>query len=295
MLRNALPLHRLRERLDYNEACALAPGRFIDLPSGRCHYEEVGEGPPVLLVHGFLYSSFEWAPVMAQIGAAHRALAVDLFGWGYSERDERRLYDYVLYANQLLELMDALEIERAALIGQSMGGGTAIRFAVEHPDRVERLVLVDAASLPNPTPLVGRIFALPMVGELLLTTGGNAMIGRQLKDFWFYDKRHVTPEYVDRVARPLRIKGSSWTALAILRHLDFGSQEDLVTRLAGVDCPKLIVWGRQDKAVPLALGERMHEMLPGSELLILDEAGHTPHEEQPDEFLERVMPFLAGP
>jgi pimeloyl-ACP methyl ester carboxylesterase len=294
LARKVVPLHRLRERRSYVDGCRDAPGRFVDLPGGRCHYREAGSGQPVVLLHGFLYSTVMWDPVLEPLGREFRALSLDLFGWGYSSRHEGGHYDYQVYADQLRTFLDALGIERAALVGQSMGGGTIIRFAVQHPDRVERLVLVAAASLPNPPSLTARLFALPLVGEALMTAVPEITLERNLKKFWFRDPTLVTREYVERLGAPLRIRGSSWTALSILRTLDFGSQEALLGQLAELALPTLIVWGRDDAAVPLALGEQMHRMLPGSELLVLDDAGHTPHEEQPEAFLERVVPFLHG-
>jgi pimeloyl-ACP methyl ester carboxylesterase len=289
-----LPVHLLRERRGYDEACREAPGSFVELPGGRCHYREAGEGPPVVLIHGFMYSTVMWESVLEPLSAHFRVLALDLFGWGYSSRDEGRNYDYQLYADQLRSFLDALGLERAALVGQSMGGGAAIRFAVQHPERVERLVLVDPSSLPNPLPLAGQLFALPLVGELLMTAGGDAVLAKNLRDHWFHDPARVTPEYVARVGASLRIRGSSWTVLNILRTLDFGSQEALLDQLAELGLPTLLVWGRQDAAVPLELGRRMQRLLPGAELLVIDDAGHTPHEEHPEVFLERVVPFLQG-
>ncbi len=294
LLHKIAPIHRIHERLTYDEACKTAPGRFVNLPLGRCHMVEAGEGPPLILLHGFLYSTFMWEPVMARLAEHFRVIAVDLMGWGYSARDDRRDYNYALYARQLQQLMDALGIERASIVGQSIGGGTAIRFAAQHRDRVERLVLVDAASLPNPPALPAHVFALPFIGELLLTAGGNTLLGKNLRDLWLHQHDKVTPAYVERVAYPLRIQGSSWTALNILRTLDFGCQTEEVRALGRTTIPTLLVWGREDRAVPLPVGQTMHGMLPGSELLIIDRAGHTPHEEEPEVFLRRAIPFLKG-
>ena len=294
LLHKLAPIQRFHERLTYDAACQTAPGRFIDLPLGRCHLVESGEGPPLILLHGFLYSTFMWEPVMAELAKHFRVIAVDLMGWGYSARDDGRDYNSGLYAQQLEQVMDSLGLERASLVGQSMGGGTAIRFAAEHSARIERIVLVDAASLPNPPAIAAHIFALPFVGELLLTAGGNTLLAKNLKDLWFYQHDKVTPAYVERVAYPLRIQGSSWTALNILRTLDFGCQTLEVRALGRTTIPTLLVWGREDRAVPLPVGQTMHSMLPGSELFIIDRAGHSPHEEEPQAFLERAIPFLKG-
>ena len=288
-----LPYHRLWENLAYEQACSSAPGTFVDLEVGRTHYRERGEGEPVVLLHGFLYHSIMWDPIVPALAERYRTLAIDLLGWGWSARDDRRHYDYALYARQLLEFLDAMQIDQARLIGQSMGGGTLIRLASEHPDRVRCLVLVDPASLPNPLALAGRLFALPGVGELLIALGREAVVAKNLRDLWFYDPSSVTRDHVAAVAEPLRIRGSTWTLLDILRNLDFGCQSRQVEALAQTDVEVLLVWGRQDRAVPLSVGEQMHRMLPGSELVVIDQAGHTPHEEQPERFLEATLPFLA--
>jgi len=295
LVRQVLPVHRLGESITMDAARASAPGAFVELPCGRCHYVQRGEqGPVVLLLHGFLYHGMMWDDVIGPLSEHARCYVLDLMGWGYSSRNEAIDYDYALYARQVLEFMDALGIERASLVGQSMGGGTAIRFAVEHRDRVERLVLVDPASLPNPLALTGRVFALPGVGEVVMGLGGDRVTAENLKQLWFHDPAHVTPAYVARVTAPLKIQGSTWTVLNILRRLDFGSQSEHVKLLARTDVPILLVWGREDRAVPFAVGLTMREMLPKATFVVIPHAGHTPHEEDPATFLAAAVPFLLG-
>ncbi|MEE8372329.1 MAG: alpha/beta fold hydrolase, partial [Dehalococcoidia bacterium] len=144
-----------------------ATGKFIDLGGNSTHYVEKGEGEPVILVHGFFYDSYMWNKNIDALAKRFKVYALDLWGFGYSSRDPMD-YSYPLYADQLLGFMDALNIQKASLVGQSMGGGTCILFAVRHRDRVNKMILVDPAGMPNPLPLLGKMANLPKVGEFLL-------------------------------------------------------------------------------------------------------------------------------
>jgi len=270
----------------------LAPGQFVQTGTDATHYIVRGEGPHLILIHGFLYSTFMWKDVMDPLAKKFRVHAIDLLGWGYSSRLKEGNYSYQLYADQLLNFMDALGITQTSIIGQSMGGGVAILFAAQHPERVRKIVLVDSAGLPNPLPLAGRIFSLPFLGEFLVSLPQQALLKKNIQDIWFYDPARVTQDYVEEVARPLRIKGSGRTILNTLRTLDFGSLSPEIHKLAETIKPILILWGREDKDIPLAIGEEMHKILKGSEMKIIEKAGHTPHEEHPEEAARLMMEFL---
>ena len=164
-----------------------AQGKFVDLDGHTTHYIEKGEGEPVLLLHGFFYDSYLWAANMDALAESFKVYALDLWGFGYSTR-ELLDYGYQLYADQVLLFMDSLDIQRASLVGQSMGGGTAILFCVQHRQRVSKLLLVDPAGLPNPLPLRGRFFGLPRIGEFLFGLNTDAIRKRNLGGFWIHNK-----------------------------------------------------------------------------------------------------------
>lgn len=288
-----LPMLSPQEKYSWEYAKGhLAPGKFVQTGVNATHYIVKGEGPPVILIHGFLYSTFMWKDVTDLLSKKFTVYAVDLLGWGYSQRLAAGDYTYRLYSDQIHQFMDALGIRKASLVGQSMGGGTAILFGTLHPDRVEKLILVDAAGLPNPLALTGRIFALPFLGEFLLSLPRRAVLASNIKQLWFYDPSKVTREYIAEVERPLMIEGSGRTILDILRHLDFGSLSAEIRTLGGTVKPILILWGREDRAIPLPIGEEMHKIFTGSELKIIEKAGHTPHEEHPEEAARLMTEFL---
>lgn len=270
-----------------------AAGKFIDLGGNSTHYVEKGEGEPVILVHGFFYDSYMWNRNIDALAKRFKVYALDLWGFGYSTRSPVD-YGYPLYADQLLRFMDALNIQKASLVGQSMGGGTCILFAVRHRDRVKKMILVDPAGLPNPLPLLGKIANLPKVGELLLGLRGDFYRKMVLGMLWIYGKGFITGSYLENVTRFHKIRGTTEVSLSILRKQFFDKLSDEVHRLGEMDVPILIVWGRQDKAIPLERGQEMHRILRGSRLEILERAGHCPHDEQSQEFNQLALDFLSS-
>jgi pimeloyl-ACP methyl ester carboxylesterase len=175
-----------------------------------------------------------------------------------------------------------------------MGAGTAVRFCVQHRQRVDKLVLVACAGLPNPIPLMAKVGNLPGIGELFLGWKSDAFRRMGLGMSFIHNKALLTDRYLENVTRAQKISGSSEVGLAILRKQFFDKLSDEIHRLAGMDVPVLIVWGREDKAIPLRCGRELHHILQGSRLEILDNAGHVPNFERAEEFNRLAMEFLGG-
>ena len=189
--------------------------------------------------------------------------------------------------------MDFLDIPRAHLVGHSMGGGTAIFFSVKHPERVDRLVLVGSVGIPRRLPLRARLFMLPRIPELLMGLETNAVRRKNLRDYWIHNRELLTDEYFEKVSLHQKIEGSTRAALNILRRNFFNTLDEEIHALAELNIPVLIVWGRQDRSVPLESGQAMHRILGGSRLEILEDAGHLPNFEQPELFNEMAVEFLV--
>jgi len=270
-----------------------AAGRFVNLDGYSTHYIEKGEGEPVILMHGFFYDSYMWDKNIDALADRFKVYALDLWGFGYSTR-ELMDYGYPLYADQLLKFMDALNVQKASLIGQSMGGGTCIFFSVRHRDRVNKLILVDSAGMPHTLPLLGKVTILPKVGEFLLGLKSNFYRKMALATNFIYDKKFITDNYFENITRFHKIKGTTEALLKILRKQFFHTLLNEVHRLGEMDVPILIIWGRHDKAVPLERGQEMHRILRGSRLEILERTGHCPHDEQSQKFNQLAVDFLSS-
>jgi len=268
-----------------------AQGELIDLDGHMTHYVEKGEGEPVILIHGFNYDSCMWADNIDALAEEFKVYALDLWGFGYSTREPLD-YGYQLYADQLLKFMDSLGIQSASLVGQSMGGGTAILFCTQHRDMVNKLLLVDPGGLPDPTPLAGKIYRLPKVGEFLGRLKTDAL-DRKVLELWIHNKDLLTDDYYENVSRYKKVEGTGAAALAILRKDFFGNLSDEIHTLAQMDVPILIVWGRQDKGIPVSVGERMHNIYKGSRMEIIDNVGHVPNYEQSGTFNRMAVDFLS--
>jgi len=285
----------VRSSVPYERALEDAPGEVIEVGGRRVHCVVRGEGEPLLLVHGFLFHSILFRRNIDALAARFRVHAVDLWGWGYSERLPVTEYGFATYGEQLVGLMDALGLERAALCGQSLGGAVAVHAAAHHPDRVTRLVLVAPAAIPHPLALATRLYRLPVLGELANALPGDLLLRQSLARVWFHDRRIVTRAYARQVLEPMSIVGSLDGAMYVLRHvLTAPYVEPEVRRLADRDLPILLVHGRQDRAVPLATSRQLDAGWPTCRLVVFDDAGHCPNEEHPERFDELVAAFLVG-
>ena len=284
-----------KDTMAYDDAVAKwAKGRFVLVDNKKIHYLEQGKGKPIILIHGFYYNTVMWKKNMEDLAKKFKVYAIDLWGWGYSERLKELNYSYELYGKQIVGFMDALKIPKASLVGQSMGGGISVYLAAHFPDRVDKLILVDPAVIPYPMTTTGRVYQLPYVGEFLNAIPGNGLIKKTIQTVWFYDPQKVTDDYVEEVARPMNIKGSLEGMMFILRNvLKEPYVEAEAQKLAQMNKPILIIHGREDKAIPLDRSQKLNALWKESQLVIFEKAGHTPQEEYPEKFNPLAVEFLS--
>ena len=285
-----------KETCTYTEAIErFAKGKFVTVDGKKVHYVEAGNGPPIILIHGFLYHTVMWEKNIDALAEKFKVYAIDLWGWGYSERLKQKEYSFERYGKQIVGFMDALNIKKATLAGQSMGGGISVYVAAHYPERVDRLILVDPAVIPYPMTTIGKIYQFPFIGEFMNAIPGEALMKNNIRTIWFYDKNKVTEEYCKEVLQPLCIKGSYAGTMFILRNvLKEPYVEKEANLLAKMSIPTLIIHGREDKAIPLNRSKRLNDLWKGSKLVIFDKAGHSPHEEYPEKFNKLAMDFLSS-
>lgn len=269
-----------------------ARGQFIELDNLSMHYVEKGTGDPIILIHGFFFDSNMWNWSIDALAEHYKVFAIDLWGFGYSSR-EPLAYGYQLYADQLSGFMDRLGIQKASLIGQSMGGGTIIKYAIANQSRVDKIILVDAAGMPNKLPIMGRISNLPALGELLYSINNNFMRRFTLGSTFVYNKDILSDGFYEQLTRFHKIEKTSEVMLKITRNQFFDTLTDEINILAGMEVPILIVWGKEEKSIRLPIGIELARKLKGSKLEILEQAGHCSNIDQPGQFNRLVLDFLA--
>jgi pimeloyl-ACP methyl ester carboxylesterase len=235
--------------------------RIGDVPIS---YQVVGTGKPVVLVHGLSGSSRWWARNVAALAERFRVYIVDLIGFGSSHHG----HDFVLgeAADYLALWMDRLELERTSLIGHSMGGFISADLAANRPDRVERLVLVDAVALP---------FERSHAQHLLGLLQGLRRLPVGFLPILLTDAYRAGPITILKAAREL---------LAT----------DIRAKLARIHAPTLVLWGANDAVVPLALGRRLADALPNAGLVVIKDAGHNPMWDRAEAFNRVVLDFLGA-
>jgi pimeloyl-ACP methyl ester carboxylesterase len=250
--------------------------RFLTSSGVRIRYVAVGQGRPLLLLHGWGTSLETFAQLAADLGRFFRVTAFDFPGHGGSDMPASTwtVDDFVALT---LDVMTALEIERPSILGHSFGGRVAIKLAADHPDRLDRLVLVDAAGVP-PRRTFGRAvrrFASRTANALGRRLGrpGQALRAAIVR-------RIASPDYLN--AGPLRP-----TFLAVIK-------EDLRPAIGRIQAPTLLVWGESDSDTPLADARAMEKLIPNARLLILKNAGHFSYLDQFGRFRLAVIPFLSG-
>ena len=290
-----LPKLTSKETCTYEEAIQkFGKGKFVTVNGKKVHYVEAGNGPPIILIHGFFYHTVMWKKNIHALSEKFKVYAIDLWGWGYSERLNENEYSIERYGKQIVGFIDALNIKKATLVGQSMGGGISVYVAAHYPERVDRLILVDPSVIPYPMTTIGRIYQLPFIGEFMNSIPGDALMKNNIRTIWFYDKNKASDEYCREVLQPFCIKGSYAGMMFILRHV---LKEPYVEReanlLANMAIPTLIIHGREDKAIPLDRSQKLNDLWKISKLVIIDKAGHSPHEEYPDKFNKLAIKFLS--
>lgn len=256
----------------------------VTVYGARIHYLEAGRGPVVVLLHGLGGSSGDFALNVPALAQNFRVIVPDQLGFGQSAKP---VIDYRIgtYVDFLDRFLSELGIERASLVGNSFGGWVAASYALAHPERVERLVLVDAAG-----------FALPVDFDLKQLRGLNASTRegiRQLIERGFYNAAFFSTDAFVDAAFTARINSGDGVAVRSLIELIASREESLDNRLSAIKSPTLVIWGRQDGIVPLADGERFRQQIPGAVLVVFDRCGHLPHVEKAAEFNAAVAKFLV--
>ncbi len=269
------------------------PGEFVQLSDGVTHYELGGpsDGQVVILVHGFSVPYFVWDPTFEALCAAgFRTLRYDLFGRGFSDRPRAR-YDFDLFDQQLLDLVDELEIEQPfTLMGLSMGGPISAIFADRHSKMIDKLILVDPAGVPIEPPLILNLMLIPGVGELLLGLFGSETLLNSMTDDLF-DPKDV--KLLQDGYRPqMEYQGFKRALLSTMRGDVLGNSLPIYQRIGENDLQVMLIWGREDRTIPFAYSQMIVDAIPHVQFHPIDKAGHIPHYERPEIVNPLLIDFL---
>ncbi len=274
------------------EAAMGPDATYADLGELRMHYIEKGAGEPLLLIHGYASSTYCFRKVIGPLSERFHVYAIDLKGFGRSDKPADGDYTLETLASEVVLFMEGMGIEKAALAGSSLGGGVSLMTALHYPDRVDRLVLLDPGCYPMEPNRMFRMLRTPGLGTLTIMFWTRSAYRRLLEQS-IYDHALIDDEMLDGFYRPYREWDARRAALLTARALDFDRLEALTARYPEIAAETLIVWGEQDRTVPLSFGRRLRGDLGRSRLAVIPECGHMPSEEHPDKLVSLVEAFLA--
>jgi pimeloyl-ACP methyl ester carboxylesterase len=272
----------------------------IVLHGHRVSFRRSGSGPALVLIHGITGSSRTWDEVIPPLAERHTVIAPDLLGHGESAKP-RGDYSLGAYASGIRDLLIALDVDRATVVGHSLGGGVAMQFAYQFPERVDRLVLVSSGGLGEEVHMLLRAATLPAAEYVLpllcaepLRNAG-ASVARLLGRAGLRPNRDL-----EEMARGFASLGDMEARQAFVHTvraiMDISGQRvsarDRLYLAATV--PSLLIWGERDRMIPVAHGRAAHEAMPGSRCIVYEDAGHFPHLDHPWRFASDLLEFVGA-
>jgi pimeloyl-ACP methyl ester carboxylesterase len=306
LVATSLPLLAACSAVRFNHAAVRADlaqysliGHDIELSFGKLHYYAGGDGPPVLLIHGFAFGALEtWVEQVPVFVRSHRVIAPDLFWFGESVPSASlsgSMDEAEQQARALSELLTRIGITKCSVVGVSFGGYVAMRLALAHPEQIEKLVLVDAAGLEPSSEERRQITAnfggKQHIADLLIPKDLAAL--DQLLRILFHKPRFI-PKFVLREILREQFWQNRQAKLRMCNHMDdaggFLAPEDLKT----IALPTLLIWGRSDPLILPSMGARVAESIANSRIVYFEKSNHSPMLEEPRRFNSQVLQFLAN-
>lgn len=268
---------------------------FVDVDGMQVHYQEFGDAknPTLILIHGYTASTYVWHQVAPKFaGEGFHVIAVDLIGFGFSEKPNFFSYTIASQSRILQRFMNRLGIGKATLVGSSYGGAVASWLTLDNPERVEKLVLVDAVinngAMSNP---LIKIIGTPIFGEAIspFLSDSRKFMRYRLQGTFHPSNHHlITEERISAKLRPLRAANAHNSLLMTIKNWN----ADRIEQDAHlINQSTLIIWGDSDTVIPVENGEKLYDSILNSRFIILKDCGHIPHEEKPEMFTQLVTDF----
>ena len=272
-------------------AAAVPPETLIEIEGNRVYVEDHGAGEPVLLVHGFGSSAYSWRRVMADLERDFRVLAVDLAGFGFTERPrEKTAYTRYAQGELLVDLMDRLGIDRVHLVGHSYGGAVAAALAVRSPERIETLTLLNAAGPIYPQLRRSELASIKPLTYAFVRAKSlrHGNVEKALKRSLANDEL-ATEELVHEYQRRLAIEGAGRAFWALTVPMD---DPQANVELAELTVPTLALWGAEDVLIPVEFARQEAAEIDDARFVLIEGAGHMPMEEKPIEVAGALRTFF---
>jgi pimeloyl-ACP methyl ester carboxylesterase len=271
--------------------------QYVNVGGINTRFWQAGDqGSVIILVHGVFSSVDSWSLNMPSLAEAHRVYALDMPGFGLT--DKIPMSSLVQGAQFINDFMKTQNIDKATLVGHSMGGGYSLNFAIQYTDKLDRLVLIDSLGLGTNFHYIFRLLVLPVIGEFISRPSRSGT--RRSFNLAVYDKSLVTDELVETGYRFAALPDAQKSLLSMLRSGgNFRGMRPefirpIIEKLPAIKAPTLIIWGEQDPIFPVDHAQVALKSIPNARLTVFERCGHIPYLEHPDKFNSLVKEFLAS-
>ena len=268
---------------------AKAPSQFMSLNGRKIHYRDEGEGPTIVLIHGTGASLHTWEDWAKDLVEDYRVIRLDLPAYGLTGQDPQKRYSSKDYVDLLDAFLTELKVDQFHLAGNSLGGLVSWLYASYHPEKVEKLVLLDPSGFPfKSTPMVIKMAKIPVLNNFIRYVTPRSFIEKNIKEV-YYDHSLIKDSTIDRYYDLTLFEGNR-TAFIDRAYIE---REDYRDRLSLISAPTLILWGENDAWIPVSDATRFKAAIENAQVVIMPKTGHVPMEERPKKSLAIVTAFLA--
>lgn len=286
--RNDLPLSELKQKYANSES------EFVEIDGMQVHYRDEGnslDSIPLVLIHGTGASLHTWEGWIKALKANHRIITFDLPAYGLTGPNPTGDYSQDYYVSFVDRLLTKLSVKKCVLGGNSLGGSITWAYALAHPERVQKMILVDAGGYPmtsKSVPIAFQVAKIPVLSNLFKYVTPRSVIEKSVHNVYVHDER-ITDELIDRYYDLALREGNR---KAFIDRMKISIVSDKYLKIKTLMIPTLIIWGKQDGLIPVSVGEQFHQDLSNDTLVVFKDLGHTPMEEDPEKTVNAVKEFL---
>ncbi len=262
---------------------------FLKISNFLVHYVQMGSGQPLLMIHGGGSWMYSFRHNILPLAKNYSVYAVDMPGHGYTQTlTNNEVYNFDTVCETLLEFMDAMHLKKVHLAGHSWGGGWAVYFADRYPSRVGKIILIDSSGMHRYEQITWELMKYPFLEKFILKFVSERTIRKGLEAS-FYDKSLVNRAMIKNIYTPLSNKKIINAQLSYSRNINWKKAKAALPRIRS---NVLIIWGKNDRYINVKHGKRMHRLIPDSHLEIIDQCGHSAHEEHPGRVNRLIADFI---
>ena len=286
--KNDIPLDTLKSKY------TTAASAFVDVMQMQVHYRDEGnknDSLPLVLIHGTGASLHTWEESVKLLTDSFRVITLDLPAYGLTGPNPKRVYSQEFYVQFIDEFLKRIHVNKCIIGGNSLGGAIAWNYTYEHPTKVEKLILIDAAGYPmisESKPIAFTLALIPVLKHMLNYITPRFLAKKSVMNV-YDDPTKVTEKVVDRYFDLFLREGNRQ---AFVDRMNFSTYPDHLIRLRTIKTPTLIVWGENDKLIPIENAQKFHADLPNDTLVVLEKTGHIPMEENPNRTVDAIRLFL---